>query len=599
MERSPGRQAPGKQSQGRRPAENQDTGGPGSGGRLPSAARSWLEGAVLYQIYPLSFRDGNGDGWGDLWGVAEGLDHVAALGVDAIWLSPFYTSPLADFGYDVADHTAVDPRLGDMATLERVLTKAHRLGLRVMLDLVLGHTSIRHAWFEESRRSRDNARADWYVWADPAADGGPPNNWLSVFGGPAWTWEPRRRQYYLHHFLPQQPALNYRSPGALATMMDVARFWLDKGVDGFRVDAVDFLARDPDLRPNPPVAPHPVEIPAKPFGMQVHVRDMMHDDIRGVLAALRRVADDYPGTVLLGELSSQKGAAERIARYTAPGGLHAAYTLDLPKRPFSAAAFRTTLMAAAERGGTCWSLSNHDVERAASRWRPEGADPARFEALLALLLACLPGTVCVYQGDELGLPQADLTYEDLRDPFGLNFWPDFKGRDGSRTPLPWTPQAPNGGFCPSEVRPWLPVAGPHLSRAVAVQDRRTGSTLSLWKAALALRRDTPALSRGGLSHVDEEGSVLAFQRTEAGHTEAGPTERTGTEGERRIACVFNLSNAPARYTLPGGDGEREAGGGNAWTPLRIPRPSGAPVPTYTNGTITLPPLGVWLGATGG
>jgi len=537
--------------------------------------RHWLDGASLYQIYPLSFRDGNGDGWGDLAGVAEGLDHVASLGVDAIWLSPFYTSPLADFGYDIADHKAVDPRFGDLAAFDRVLTKAHRLGLRVMLDLVLGHTSTAHPWFAESRRSRAAATADWYVWADPDPDGGPPNNWLSVFGGPAWTWEPRRRQYYLHHFLPAQPTLNYRSPGALDAMMDVARFWLDKGVDGFRVDAVDFLARDPALRPNPPAQPHPAGFPAKLFGMQVHVNDMMHGDTRRVLERLRTEVEAYgPDRVLLGELSSQPGAAERIACYTADGGLHAAYTLDLPKRPFTTGGFRTALMAANGYGTTCWSFSNHDVERAASRWRPAGADPARFDALLAMLLACLPGTICVYQGDELGLGQADLAFEDLRDPFGLNFWPEFRGRDGSRTPLPWTPAAPNGGFCPAEVRPWLPLAPDHLSRAVAVQNRRNGSALSLWRAALGLRRSHPALALGRLTHVDEEDGVLAFLR----------------EGEgERILCAFNFGVQPARYDLP----ERMD-----LRPLSLPRPPGAPLPMLEDGALTLPGLGVFLGLGG-
>lgn len=541
---------------------------PSAPGTAP-ADRSWLDGAALYQIYPLSFRDGNGDGWGDLWGVLEGLDHVAALGVDAIWLSPFYVSPLADFGYDVADHCAVDPRLGDLATFDGVLAKAHRLGLKVLLDLVLGHTSHKHPWFADSRRRRDGDRADWYVWADPAPDGGPPNNWLSVFGGPAWTWEPRRRQYYLHHFLPQQPTLNYRCPAVVDAMMDVARFWLDRGVDGFRVDAVDFMARDPDLRPNPPVDPAPREIPSKPFGMQMHVHDMMHAEIRPLLERLRRTVDGVPGRVLLGELSSQPGAAARIARYTAPGGLHAAYTLDLPKRPFTPQGFRTALMAADSYGHTCWSFSNHDVERAASRWCPEGAEPARFEALLALLMTALPGTICLYQGDELGLPQAELAYEHLRDPFGLNFWPEFKGRDGSRTPMPWTAALPQGGFCPPGATPWLPLPGPHLSRAVAEQERRNGSTLSIWRAALALRRSHPALASGSLTHVDEDGTVLSFARV---------------AGSSRILCAFNFAARPATYTLPA-----------AATPLSLPRPPGAGEPVLQGTALTLPPLGAFYG----
>ncbi|HYC02991.1 MAG TPA: alpha-glucosidase [Azospirillaceae bacterium] len=534
--------------------------------------RHWLEGAALYQVYPLSFRDGNGDGWGDLPGVIQGLGHIASLGVDGVWLSPFYASPLADFGYDVSDHCAVDPRMGTLADFDRLLAKAHRLGLRVMLDLVLGHTSNRHPWFVESRASRDNARSDWYVWADPSPDGTPPNNWLSVFGGAAWTWEPRRRQYYLHHFLSAQPTLNLRCEAAVAALLDVARFWLARGVDGFRIDAVDFLMRDPGLRSNPPENPEPYEFPTKLFGMQHHVHDMMHGDTRPFLERLRAVAEEFGSDrVLLGELSSRPGAAGRIAHYTAPGGLHAAYTLDLPKRAFSPAALRTAIMAADDRAGTCWSLSNHDVERAASRWLPKGGDPQRFEALLAVLLACLPGTVCVYQGDELGLTQADLALEQLRDPFGISYWPEFKGRDGSRTPIPWTPTAPNGGFCPDGVAPWLPLAPEHLSRAVAVQDRRNASTLAVWRAALNLRRTRPALREGSLTNVDEDGAVLAFARTGGGE---------------RIHAAFNLSTEPATYLLPDPD----------LRPIELPRHPGSPEAVLRGAELVLPPLGCFLGA---
>ncbi|QJE74250.1 DUF3459 domain-containing protein [Aerophototrophica crusticola] len=536
------------------------------------AAGHWLDGAALYQVYPLSFRDGNGDGWGDLAGVAAGLDHIAGLGVDGIWLSPFYISPLADFGYDVADHKAVDPRLGDLAAFDRVVDKAHRLGLRVLLDLVIGHTSDRHPWFVESRAGKAGGKADWYVWADPRPDGTPPTNWLSVFGGSAWSWEPRRRQYYLHHFLKQQPSLNLRDPCALAAICDVARFWLERGVDGFRVDAVDHLMHDPLLRDNPPADPHPFDFPAKLFGMQVHAHDMVFGDVPPVLEALRRVVDDYPGAVLLGELSSQPGAGERIALYTRPGRLHTAYALDLPKRPFTAQALRGALVAAADRGATCWSFSNHDVARAASRWCPAGADPAQASALHALLLACLPGTVCVYQGEELGLTQADLPFEALRDPFGLAYWPEFPGRDGSRTPIPWTPAVPNGGFCPAESVPWLPLAADHLSKAVAVQDRRGGSPLATWRAAIALRQKTEALRNGLLSSVDEDGPVLAFTRVGA---------------KDRVACVFNLSAEPATYVLDEADG---------WTPIPLPRPpGGGEAALAMDGTLTLPPLGAWLG----
>ena len=536
---------------------------------------TWIEGATVYQVYPLSFRDSNGDGWGDLAGVADGLDHIASLGVDAIWLSPFYASPLADFGYDVTDHAAVDPRLGTLEQFDRVIAKAHALGIRVLLDLVMGHTSDRHPWFEASRRSqpgdtRIDSKADWYLWADPAPDGTPPNNWLSVFGGPAWSWDPRRRQYYLHHFLKQQPSLNLRHPAVIDALMAVVRFWLARGADGFRIDAVDHLLQDPHYRSNPPVKRPPgAPLPVKLFGLQRHVHDMLHEDIRPLLERLRATVDEFPGRVVLGELSSEDGAAERVSRYTEPGGLHGAYSLRFPKLAFDASQFAAAIREAAGNPATWWTLSNHDVVRAASRWHPAGAEPATFEALLAWLLACLPGTIGLYQGDELGLPEAELGFTELRDPWGIAHWPDFAGRDGCRTPIPWTPAVPNGGFCPAEVKPWLPVPAEHLARAVAVQDRRSGSTLQLWRAALALRRSRPALARGTVSDIAATGPILSFVRA------------SGTE---RIHCAFNLANRPATLRLPS----------SRLTPLAVARPPGAAEPARNGADLALPPLGCCL-----
>ncbi|QQP88403.1 alpha-glucosidase [Skermanella sp. TT6] len=528
----------------------------------------WLHGAAIYQIYPLSFLDTDGDGYGDLEGVIRRLDHVASLGVDAVWLSPFQPSPLADFGYDITDHKGVDPRMGTVDTFDRLLAETHRRGLKLMIDLVCGHTSDRHPWFEESRRSKRGERADWYVWADPAADGTAPNNWLSVFGGPAWTWEPRRRQYFLHHFLASQPTLNLRNEGVMAALLDAARFWLERGVDGFRLDAVDFLMRDPALRANPPLSAKPAEIPAKPFGMQAHVFDVAHFDVRGVLERIRAAADGFGDRALLGELSSQPGAAQRIDRYTKPGGLDAAYTLDLPKRPFAAGTFHAALTAAGPGSATCWSFSNHDVERAASRWRPAGADPERFAALLALLFCCLPGTLCLYQGEELGLPQADLDREDLRDPFGIAFWPEFKGRDGSRTPMPWIAGAEHAGFTRGG-KPWLPVTEAHRALAADRQEMRPDSTLNVWRRCLALRRLHPELKQGGAGQVDEDGPVLSFTRGD------------------RLAAVFNLSCGRADYVLPAG----------RYSAIEIPLPGPA---ALLDGSpqdgirVGLPPLGAFL-----
>lgn len=540
----------------------------------------WLHGATLYQIYPLSFLDANGDGIGDLDGVLARLDHVAALGVDAIWLSPFYPSPLKDFGYDVSDHRDVDPRLGTLATFDRLLAAAHGRGLRVLVDLICGHTADTHPWFRDSRRSGagghrragDGEHADWYVWADPSPDGTPPNNWLSVFGGSAWSWEPRRRQYYLHHFLAAQPTLNLANDAVLSAVLDTARFWLDRGVDGFRIDAVDFLARDPALRSNPPAdRAAGALLPVKPFGMQRHHHDMMHADIPRILARLRAVADGYPGRVLLGELSSQDGAALRLERYTRPGGLHAAYTLELARKAFTPRSFQAALAACARSHGNCWNFSNHDVERAASRWRPPGADPERFNALLARLFGCLPGTLCLYQGEELGLPQAVLDPADLRDPFGITYWPEFAGRDGSRTPMPWTAGTDHAGFT-TAARPWLPVPEAHHALAVDRQEERPDSPLAIWRHCLALRRRLPALSRGVVGRIVADDAVLAFERQ---------------SDEETILAVFNFTNAPATFRMPNDGRFRAIDLSGAMAGVTV---------ESDGGLIRLPPLGSLLAA---
>ncbi|MGH7152484.1 MAG: alpha-amylase family glycosyl hydrolase, partial [Acetobacteraceae bacterium] len=378
------------------------------------ARADWWQGAVVYQIYPRSFFDSNGDGVGDLPGVTAKLDHVASLGVDAIWLCPFFTSPQKDFGYDVADHLAVDPVFGTMPDFDALVARAHTLGLRVLIDQVWSHTSDRHAWFIESRTSRTNILADWYVWADPSPDGTPPNNWLSVFGGSAWRWEPRRRQYYLHHFLDHQPALNLHNPEVLGSLLAGGEFWLQRGVDGFRLDAIDFLLHDRELRSNPP-SPPTAEIPAKLFGMQAHAFDMMQPGSLALLARIRRLMDRYPGSVTMGEVSSQPGAFERVAAYTRGGDrLHMAYTLRPLREGFDWQTVRAMLRQLAvtgDGGWPCWSFSNHDVERAVSRWNPQrghaAPDPAFARLLMALLLS-LRGSVSLYQGEELGLTEADL-----------------------------------------------------------------------------------------------------------------------------------------------------------------------------------------------
>lgn len=349
---------------------------------------------------------------------------MAWLGVDAIWLCPFFASPQEDFGYDVADHTAVDPLFGTMDDFDALVERAHALGLRVLLDQVWSHTSSRHPWFMESRSGRANPKADWFVWADPSPDGTPPNNWLSVFGGSAWTREPRRRQYYyLQHFLSAQPALNLHNPKVVEALIGVGRLWLDRGVDGFRLDAIDFMAHDPGLRRNPTAPPPACGTPAKLFGLQEHGHDMLHPARMGVIERIRKLMDEYPGTVTLGKVSSQPGAFERVAEYTAGRSrLHMAYTLRLLRGDLDHGTVSAAIRAAAhDQGHVCWAFSNHDAERTISRWNPiaDGAAPPAFARMLLALQLALRGSACVYQGEELGLPEARLEFEHLRDPFGI------------------------------------------------------------------------------------------------------------------------------------------------------------------------------------
>jgi alpha-glucosidase len=541
--------------------------------------REWWRGAVIYQIYPRSFFDSNGDGIGDLKGITEKLDYVARLGIDAIWLSPFFTSPMTDFGYDVSDYCGVDPVFGTLDDFDRLLERAHGFGLKVLIDQVWSHTSDRHPWFLESRTSRAGSRRhDWYVWADPKPDGTPPNNWLSVFGGAAWQWEPRRRQYYLHHFLPSQPQLNLRNPEVIQAVLDAGAFWLDRGVDGFRLDAIDFLIHDGSLRDNPARPPADGVIPAKPFGLQHHINDMLQPEIMPFLARIRALTDRYPGTATLAEVSSQDGAFERVHAYTAGSdGLHMAYTLRPLRGGFDAVTIRRAI-ADIERidqqGWTCWSFSNHDVERAVSRWNPKrgrhAPDPA-FARLLMALLLCLRGSVCIYQGEELALTEADLAFEDLRDPFGITYYPEFRGRDGSRTPLPWVAGAPHAGFTAGAAKkPWLPVPPEHHAHAVNLAERDPDSVLHAFRRFIEWRKAHPALIRGALAMLDLPEPLLGFERSLA--------------GEERILAVFNLGAECAALDLP------EQGGGMA------PLSGHGFASTVEGGRTILPPYGVFFAA---
>ena len=500
--------------------------------------RDWWRGAVIYQIYPRSFQDSNGDGIGDLPGITRRLDHVAGLGADAIWISPFFTSPMKDYGYDVSDYRDVDPMFGTLADFDALVAAAHRLGLRVMIDLVLSHTSDQHPWFKESRRDRSNPRADWYVWADPKPDGTPPNNWLSIFGGSAWAWDGRRMQYYLHNFLTSQPDLNFHTPAVQEALLDVARFWLDRGVDGFRLDTINFYFADRLLRDNPALPPErrneSIAPAVNPYNWQDHIHSKNQPENLAFLRRLRAVMEPY-GAAALGEVGDAQRGLEIMGQYTSGDDLmQMCYAFEfLARDRLTAARVAETferLDKAAPDGWACWAFSNHDVMRHASRWglRDEAAKAH------ATLLMCLRGSTCLYQGEELGLPEADLAFEDLRDPYGIEFWPEFKGRDGCRTPMVWDRDSLNGGF--SEARPWLPVPPEHLARAVSSQARDPASLLAHYRRAIALRHAHPSLRMGAQAGMWAEGDVIRFIRSTAGE---------------RIFVAVNLSDDPARIAGPG------------------------------------------------
>ncbi|MDE1894897.1 MAG: alpha-glucosidase [Xanthomonadaceae bacterium] len=537
---------------------------------------SWWRGAVIYQIYPRSFLDTDGDGVGDLPGIIERLDYVASLGVDAIWIAPFFKSPMADFGYDIADYRDVDPLFGTLADFDRLLEKAHRLGLKVMIDQVLSHTSVEHAWFSESRQSRDNPRADWYVWADARPDGTPPNNWLSLFGGCAWQWEPRRGQYYLHNFLTSQPDLNFHHPEVRAAALDSVRFWLDKGVDGVRLDAINFCFHDGRLRDNP-AKPKEKRVgrgfsPDNPYAFQYHLYNNTQPENLAFLAELRQLMDQYPDVAALGEISSEDSLAT-MAEYTRRGRLHMGYSFELLTDDFSVDHIRGTVRQLESQmieGWPCWAISNHDVERVLSRWGNGDASP-KLANLLTAMVCSLRGSVCVYQGEELGLTEAEVPFESLQDPYGIAFWPQFKGRDGCRTPMPWSDADAQAGF--SRGMPWLPVPEEHRQRAVEQQDADPQSVLNGFRTFMRWRRSQPALRWGDIHFLDTAEPVLAF------------TRRLGDEA---LLVVFNLADAGVDIDLPSLDGEL--------TPVEG---HGLLQATRKGGRLALPGHGAWFARLGG
>ena len=499
-----------------------------------ASAEPWWKGAVIYQIYPRSFCDSNGDGVGDLPGITARLDHVASLGVDAIWLSPFFTSPMKDFGYDIADYCNVDPVFGTLKEFDALVVRAHALGLKVLIDQVYAHTSDEHVWFQSSRTSRQGAHADWYVWADPKADGTPPSNWQSVFGGPAWTWDARRRQYYLHNFLSAQPQLNVHNMAVQDALLASAAFWLDRGVDGFRVDAINFTMHEPLLTDNPPAPPGPR---TRPFDYQQKLYNQSHPDIVSFLKRIRALMDSYGATFSVAEVGGPEPISEMRA-YTADNRhLNSAYSFAfLYTERLSPRVIAAALSEWPDRPGIgwpSWALTNHDSPRGLSRWA-QPAHRAAFSRLAMALLMTLRGNCFLYYGEELGLTQVEIGYDDLKDPEAIANWPLTLSRDGARTPMPWEADSPYAGF--STSRPWLPLGPDHPALAADRQNADPASLLNLTRQLVAVRRTQNALRLGDFAVEQADDVLLVFKRT---------------HGNEQLRCLFNFGEAPIAIDAAG------------------------------------------------
>jgi alpha-glucosidase len=490
---------------------------------------TWWKQAVIYQIYPRSFQDSTGDGVGDLPGITQRLDDVQWLGADAIWLSPIFTSPMADFGYDVADYTDIDPVFGSLADFDALLERAHALDLRVLLDLVPNHSSDQHPWFVESRSSRDNPKRDWYIWRDPAPNGGPPNNWMSHFGGPAWTLDPATGQYYLHSYLKEQPDLNWRSLDLRAAMFDAVRFWLDRGVDGFRVDAIHAIGKAAHLRDEPPNPDYDPERDSPKLATQ-NIYSKGDPLVYDVLRGLRRVLDEYDGVFSIAEISSRQALAEQFT-YAGPDALHTVFNFALLFVPWTAAAIRDALTRyEASIPPHIWpgtALGNHDIPRLAARIGPEQTRVA------AMLLLTLRGTPFLYAGDEIGMAGMDLPPHLIQDPASKQRSASHS-RDNARMPMQWD-AGPQAGFTQGE--PWLPVAPDYPAVNVAAQRSDTRSLLHLYRWLIRYRRETPALLSGTFRPLDAGcADVFAYLRE--------------TDGQR-VLVVLNFSGGEQLAALDG------------------------------------------------
>ncbi|RYV01363.1 alpha-glucosidase [Shewanella sp. OPT22] len=477
----------------------------------------WWRGAIIYQIYPRSFKDSTGNGVGDLRGIIEKMPYIVSLGVDAIWLSPFFTSPMKDFGYDVSDYTDVDPTFGTLQDFKDLITEAHNAGIKVIIDQVLSHTSDQHTWFTESKQCKKNDKTDWYVWAEPKTDGTPPNNWLSFFGGSAWTYDTKRGQYYLHNFLSSQPDLNYHNPQVQSAVLEVLRFWLELGVDGFRLDTVNMYFCDKLLRNNPPKDPNvPIQgmNSSNPRAYQSQTYNVNRPENAEFLQRIRSLIDEYDARTTLGEIGSVQDTISMMSDYTrGTDRLHMCYTADLLAEHKSASFIKQVVSNTDSKigdGWPCWSLGNHDSVRFSTRWGDDVRDKLSFNKAMLSMIVSLKGSICIYQGEELGLEEANVPFDKLVDPFGITFWPDYKGRDGCRTPMVWD-SSKSSGFSSTD-QTWLPISSTHEQNAVNKQVNNAQSVLNYFKELLAIRKQHAALIKGNIEFFNTATNVLSFKR---------------------------------------------------------------------------------------
>ena len=506
----------------------------------------WWRGAVTYQIYVRSFAASgvNKEGVGDLPGITAKLGYVADLGVDAIWLTPFFPSPMRDYGYDVADYCGVNELFGSIDDFRKLLAEAQRLGLKVLIDQVYNHCSDKHQWFVESRQDAANAKADWFVWQDAQEDGSPPNNWLSLFGGSAWQWCPMRRQYYLHQFLASQPDLNVNNPEVQDAILSSMRFWLELGVDGFRFDTVNFYCQHPEYPNNPPrdtsIKLNHIDS-VNPYSMQEQRYNLDQPQNMDFLARIRATMDEFPERTSVGEIGSSNEFAILSAYTQGDKHLHSAYTFALlsgcltPKRVAEACQKLESVLGS---GWPTWAFSNHDVMRVVSRQNVAEQWQAQAAQMLMVLLGCLRGSLCLYQGEELGLQEAEIDFGQLQDPFGIEFWPTFKGRDGCRTPMPWDDAAIDCGFNVNgaSAATWLPIPDEHRRLAVSAQDKDPNSTLNHNRRWLSWRKQQPALTRGSIAVMQADDDLLLLERK---------------HGEQVLSIAFNFAARSVRCAQAG------------------------------------------------